>query len=170
MSLRQTVVENLIDDHDRRRGLIYLVLGAAALYIGARVSFEDRLDFVPPVLAFGSAGLLLKGVFLLRKSSKGLGATTPQLSLAEPKSDIAIAQLEDPPRPTFGEQFTQLIQDFGTGPLLLGPFLRELRNLDESWADARGFSVFLTGLAVFGIGWITRRFASREAGLTASND
>jgi hypothetical protein len=71
-----------------------------------------------------------------------------------------------PPHPAFAERFTQFIQDFGTGPLLLGPFLSELRNLDESWADARGFSVFLTGLALFGIGWITRRFAGERSNAT----
>jgi hypothetical protein len=164
MSLRQTVFENLIDDltFDPKRGLVYLLLSVAALYAGIRTPFGDRLDFMPPVFAFGGLGLFLKGVFLLRKSSTGLGANTPQLTLAAPKSEIAVAPFDEPPQPTFAEQFTQLIQDFGTGPLLLGPFLSELRNLDESWADARGFSVFLTGLTLFGVGWITRRFAANR--------
>ena len=45
MSLRQTVFENLIDDltYDPKRGFIYLLLGAAALYAGLLVSFDDRL-------------------------------------------------------------------------------------------------------------------------------
>ena len=59
----------------------------------------------------GSLTLLVKGVFLLRKSSEGLGLSEQELvKLSDPAVRKAL-----PPLPT---QAAQVVQDFGTGALL----------------------------------------------------
>jgi hypothetical protein len=97
----------------------------------------------------GSAWLI-KGIFLLRKSSEGLGL-----------SDQELARLSDPSNrkgfPSIIQQASQVVQDFGTGSFLLWPILNLGRDIDKSWSDPPMFRVFLVGVILFFLGWVVRR-------------
>jgi hypothetical protein len=62
------------------------------------------------VFALGSITLLLKGVFLLRKSSEGIGMT---------QSDFDALQSVKKPLPSIPNQAAQILQDFAAGPFFL---------------------------------------------------
>src|SRR5207245_437211 len=103
-------------EYHPKRGLLYLGVAVAALSFWIYWSPGRKAEVLPLVCALGGMGLVLKGVFLLRRSSEGLGLTQQeldQLSAPSNRKDL-------PPVPVL---LPQLIQDFGTGPLLLGPVL-----------------------------------------------
>ena len=77
---------------------------------------ETRFTVIPLVFARGRLTLLDKGVFLLRNSPEGLGLSEQELTKL---SDPAVRKTL-PPLPT---QAAQVVQDFGTGALLLWPLL-----------------------------------------------
>ena len=107
------------------------------------------------VFALGSLALLMKGIFLLRKSSEGLGL-----------SDQELARLSDPSDrkgfPSITHQASQVVQDFGTGSFLLWPLLKIGKDIDKSWSDPPQFRVFLTGAILFMLGWGLRRVTSSD--------
>jgi hypothetical protein len=53
----------------------------------------------------------------------------------------------------------QLIHDFGTGALLLGPVLHTLKNVNNSW-ELPSLYVFVSGAVLVAIGWLIRHLAS----------
>ena len=108
---------------------------------------------LPTVFALGSLTLLLKGVFLLRKSSEGIGLSEQEISeLSKPSKRKDL--------PSLPYEAAQIVQDFGAGALLLWPLLRYGKGLNESWDNAPTFLVFVTGAFLFCLGWLIRRLTS----------
>jgi hypothetical protein len=98
----------------------------------------------------GSLTLLLKGIFLLRKSSEGLGLTQQEFdALSSPAKRKELPQLP--------VQAAQIVQDFGAGSLLLWPLLSMGRDVDASWTDPPRLPIILSGAVLFGLGWLVRR-------------
>jgi hypothetical protein len=90
--------------------------------------------------------LLLKGIFLLRKSSEGLGLSEQELAnLSGPTNRKRL--------PSIATQAAQIVQDFGTGAFLLWPLLNMGKDIDNSWSDPPRLRVFLAGAVLFSLGW-----------------
>jgi len=110
---------------------------------------------VPLVFALGGLALLIKGIFLIRKSSEGLGL-----------SDQELAELSNPANrkrlPSIAAQASQIVQDFGTGSFLLWPLLNIGRDISKSWSDPPLFRVFIIGAILFVVGWAVRRAFSTK--------
>jgi hypothetical protein len=138
-------------EYHPRRGTLYLAIGAAAVCGWMFGPFVERSGAVPLALGFGGAAVVVKALFLFRKSSEGLGLSQREL---DQLSDPANRKVLQPMRALAG----QMLQDFGMGPLVLGPMLRAFR---ESW-NAPIVTVFLIGLAITGIGWALRWSAAAD--------
>lgn len=154
MDLRASVLENFAGDLEfhPKRGALYLGLGAAALCYWILAPSNEKFTVVRSVFGLGSAALFLKGVFLLRKTSEGLGLS--QMDLAR-LSDSASRK----PLPSTPCLVAQIVQDFGAGGLLLGPVLHVARDAVKP-SEPLVLPVFLIGLALFLVGWSVRRFTS----------
>ena len=132
MSLREFFFENFAGDleYHPRRAAVYLVLALAAAAFWFFSPAETKFTTTPLVFALGALTLLAKGIFLLRRSSEGLGLN---------QSDLAA--LSDPANrkqlPSLPAQAAQILQDFGAGPLLLWPLLNVARSY--SLIDYRPF-------------------------------
>jgi hypothetical protein len=153
MALRESVLENLAGDleYHPKRGALYLGLGAAALCYWTLAPSHDKFAVLPSVFGLGSIALLLKGVFLLRKTSEGLGLTQMDLTrLSDPASHK--------PLPSIPCLVAQIVQDFGTGVFLLWPILHVVTETNESQAPI--LPVVLVGLGLFLVGWFVRRLIS----------
>ena len=152
MSLRETFFDNFAGDleYNPRRAALYLVLGAAALSFWIFSPRETKFTTTPLVFALGSLTLLTKGVFLLRKSSEGLGLSESEVAaLSSPSARKEL--------PRIPQQAAQILQDFGAGGLLLWPILNLGENFDQSWIDPPRLPVFVSGAVLFGMGWVIRR-------------
>src|SRR5256885_10766287 len=100
-----------------------------------------------------SVTLLVKGIFLLRKSSEGLGLTPSELAdLSDPSNCKTL--------PSVPNQAAQIVQDFGAGSLLLWPLLNVGQDIDHSWSNPPRVTVFLSGAILFFLGWFIRRLTS----------
>ena len=131
--------------------MLYLSLATAALSFWIFSSSETKFTAVPLVFALGSLTLLLKGIFLLRKSSEGLGLSQQELAnLSDPANRKSL--------PSIATQAAQIVQDFGTGAFLLWPLLNVGKDIDNSWNNPPSLPVFLTGAILFLLGWLIRRF------------
>ena len=159
MTLREFFLENFAGDleYHPRRAVLYLGLAVAALCFWIFSSPEGKFSALPLVFVLGSLTLLIKGIFLLRKSSEGLGLTPAEL-----------ADLFDPSRrkslPSVPNQAAQIVQDFGAGSLLLWPLLNVGQDIDHSWSSPPRVSVILTGAILFFLGWLVRRLTSTSPG------
>jgi hypothetical protein len=155
MSLRDSFLENLAGDleYHPRRAAIYLILGALSLCFWIFSPPEGKFTATPLVFALGSIALMLKGVFLLRKSSEGLGLSDQDL---EKISDSANRK----PLPSLPAQAAQMVQDFGTGSLLLWPLLNVAKDFNAAWENPPRVAVFATGAILFALGWAIRRLIS----------
>jgi hypothetical protein len=73
---REFFLENFAGDLEYcpRRAVLYLGLAMAALCFWIFCPPEAKFSTLPLVFLLGSLALVLKGIFLLRKSSEGLGA------------------------------------------------------------------------------------------------
>jgi hypothetical protein len=137
VSLREFFFENFAGDleYHPRRAALYLVLAIAAAAFWFFSPAETRFTATPLVFALGTLTLLTKGIFLFRRSSEGLGLY---------QSDLAA--LSDPANrkqfPSIPAQAAQILQDFGTGPLLLWPLLNLGKDIDQSWSDPPHLHVF----------------------------
>jgi hypothetical protein len=155
VTLREFFLENFAGDleYHPRRAAVYFVLGTAALCFWIFSPPETKFSIVPLVFLLGSLTLLLKGIFLLRKSSEGLGLTPSE-----------IADLSCPTHrktlPSVTNQAAQIVQDFGAGPLLLWPLLNVGKDIDHSWVNPPMLAVFLAGAVLFFLGWFIRRLTS----------
>jgi hypothetical protein len=114
VSIRELFMENLAGDleYHPRRAMIYLGLGVAAMCFWIFSTPESKFSTVPLVFALGSLTLLLKRVFLLRKSSEGLGLSQQELDQLSDSSSRKLL-------PSLPNQAAQIVQDFGAGSLLL---------------------------------------------------
>jgi len=157
MSLREFFLENLAGDleYHPRRAAVYLFLGVTALAFWIFSPSENKFTTTPLVFALGSLTFLGKGIFLLRKSSEGLGLS--QLEL-----DALSNAAKQKNLPALPEQTAQVVQDFGTGSLLLWPLLNIGKDVDASWTEPPRFQVFLTGAFLFALGWFVRRATSKR--------
>ena len=163
MTLREIFVENFAGDleYHPRRAVAYLALAVSAFCFWIFSRSDLQFTTVPLVCALGSLALLIKGIFLLRKSSEGLGL-----------SDQELARLSDPSNrkgfPSIIQQASQVVQDFGTGSLLLWPILNLGKDIDKSWSAPPMFRVFLVGAILFFLGWVVRRVASSNKNIVNS--
>lgn len=114
--------------------------------------FEQVNPLWPLVFALGGLTLVLKGVFLLRKTSEGLGLSQQELAgLSDPSNRKNL--------PSITTQAAQIVQDFGTGAFLLWPLLDIGKDIDSSWNNPPRFRVFLSGAVLFCLGWLIRRLS-----------
>ena len=152
MDLRQIFVENFAGDleYHPRRAVLYFALAGGALCFWLFSPSTKQFTTVPLVFALGGLALFTKGIFLMRKSSEGLGL-----------SDQELAKLSDLPNrktlPSLPAEVSQVIQDFGPGSFLLWPLLKAANGIDKSWSDPPLFRVFLVGGILFVLGWAVRR-------------
>jgi len=155
VSIREFFLENFAGDleYHPRRAVLYLSLGVAAACFWIFAPPQAKFTPIPLVSGLGSLTLFAKGIFLLRRSSEGLGLSDQELNgLADPS--------RRKPLPEISAQAAQMVQDFGTGPLLLWPSLNIGKDIDQSWTNPPLASVFLSGAVLFLVGWVIRRLTS----------
>lgn len=157
MNLREFFLEQFAGDleYHPRRAAIYVVLAAGAGCFWIFSAADVKFTTLPLVFALGSLTLMGKGIYLFRPSSEGISLTYREL--ADVTSSAKRKQL-----PTLPEQVAQVVQDFGTGGLLLWPLLNLGKDVDQTWTSPPRFNVFVVGAFLFGLGWVIRRFAERQ--------
>jgi hypothetical protein len=157
VNLREFFLENFAGDleYHPRRAAIYLILAAGAGCFWIFSAAESKFTPVPLVFALGGLTLLGKGIFLLRPSSEGIGLSHSEL--VELAASVKHKKLLSVPA-----QVAQVVQDFGTGGLLLWPLLNFGIDFDQTWNNPPRLPVFATGAFFFGLGWVVRRFTQRE--------
>jgi hypothetical protein len=157
VGIREFFLQNFAGDleYHPRRAAIYLLLAVRAAGFWILTLPESKFTTVPLAFALGSLTLLGKGIFLLRRSSEGLGLSHAEL--AEPATTPKRKSL-----PPFPEQAAQIVQDFGTGGLLLWPLLGWGKDVDSAWSSPPELRVFLVGAFLFGLGWVIRRYTKNE--------
>jgi hypothetical protein len=155
VTIRDFFLENFAGDleYHPRRALVYLTLGIASASFWIFSSHDDKFAAVPLVFALGSLTLAAKGVFLLRKSSEGLGLSYQDLSNLSGSK----------PMPSITSQAAQVVQDFGTGALLLWPLLHIGRDLDPAWNNPPRLLILVSAAVLFSLGWVVRRLTSPPA-------
>lgn len=153
MGVREFFLENFAGDleYHPRRGAVYLALGVASACFWIFSPAGKKFTLVPLVFALGTLTLLGKGIYLLRPSSEGFGVSDAELETAKRKRFPSIA-----------EQAAQVVQDFGTGGLLLWPLLNLGVDIDQSWSRPPRWPVFIVGASLFALGWIIRWFARKR--------
>jgi hypothetical protein len=153
VDLREFFLENFAGDleYHPRRAAVYLALAVGAACYWMFSPADAKFTPVPLVFALGSLTLLGKGIYLLRPSSEGFGVSDAELATAKRKS-----------LPSIPEQAAQVVQDFGTGGLLLWPLLNFGVSIDQTWNRPPRLPVFVMGASLFGIGWLIRRFTRGE--------
>jgi hypothetical protein len=155
VTLREFFLENFAGDleYHPRRAVLYLSLATTALCFWLFSPSETKFTDIPLVFILGSLTLLLKGIFLLRKSSEELGLSEQELAdLSGPTNRKKL--------PSIAAQAAQIVQDFGTGAFLLWPLLNMGKYIDNSWSDPPRLRVFLAGAVLFSFGWLIRRLTS----------
>lgn len=159
MDVREFFLQNFAGDleyHPRRAAVYFgFAVGAGCYWIFSPA--EIRFTAVPLVFALGSLTLFGKGIFLLRPSSEGIGLSYSEL--ANLASSAKRKKL-----PEFPVQAAQIVQDFGTGGLLLWPLVGLGKGLDSTWTNPPELRVFAIGVLLFGIGWAFRRFKRGDDG------
>jgi hypothetical protein len=156
VNIREFLLENFAGDleYHPRRGLVYLVLAIGAVCVWIFSPYEKKFEALALTFALGSLTLLLKGIFLFRKSSEGLGLSDRQLAdLSGPASPKSF--------PSIPSQAAQVVQDFGSGAFSLWPLLNMAKDIDPVWSNPPRLQLFLSGAVLFFLGWVIRRFTSR---------
>lgn len=152
MDYREYLMDSIAGDleYHPRRAITYLVFAIAATGFWFLSAPETRFTTTPLVMGLGSLTLAAKGIFLLRKSSEGLGLTETELAALAESIRRKVA-------PSLPSQAAQILQDFGTGPLLLWPFINVF--WDTAWEPSKPhvLPVFFIGAILFGAGWAMRR-------------
>jgi hypothetical protein len=157
VNLREFFLDNFAGDleYHPRRAAIYLILAAGAGCFWIFSPAEDKFTSIPLLFALGSLTLLGKGIYLLRPSSEGIGLSHTEL--AELATSVKRKKL-----PSLPAQAAQVVQDFGTGGLLLWPLLNLGIDFDQSWNNPPRMPVFVAGAFFFGLGWIIRHFTETK--------
>jgi hypothetical protein len=157
VNLREFFLENFAGDleYHPRRGAIYLILavGSGCFWIFSPAA--SKFTPVPLIFALGSLTLLGKGIYLLRPSSEGIGLSHTEL--VELGTSAKHKKL-----PSIPAQAAQVVQDFGTGGLLLWPLLNLGKDFDQTWNSHPQLPVFAAGAFFVGLGWAVRRFTQRD--------
>ena len=149
-------MDNIAGDleYHPRRALLYLALAVVAMAFWYFSPAEKQFTAVPLLSGLGGVSLALKGIFLLRKSSEGLGLSENELAALSKAARNKVS-------PSLPAQAAQILQDFGTGPMLLWPFIDSFRNISNNAGDrTRVLPVFVIGAILFGMGWVIRRFTA----------
>ena len=150
-------MENFAGDleYHPRRAIVYMSFGIACACVWIFSPFAGKFGAVPLIFALGSLTLFVKGIFLIRRSSEGLGL-----------SDQELAELSDSSHRKHAAplivQLAQVVQDFGTGSFLLWPLLNFGKEFDQAWGDPPRLTIFLCGAGLFFLGWLIRRATSRQ--------
>jgi hypothetical protein len=155
MSLGDFLLENFAGDleYHPRRAALYLGVGVAAACFWVFSSPETKFTPTPLIFALGSLTLAINGIFLLRKSSEGIGLSEQEVSELSNRTNRKDL-------PSLPYLLAQIVQDFGAGGLLLWPLLRYGKSLDKSWDNAPSYQVLVSGAFLFGLGWLVRRLTS----------
>jgi hypothetical protein len=155
MARSDPLLDNFADDleHNPRRAVLSLKFGIVALCSWISSAQETKFTTVPLVVLLGGLALLLKGIFLLRKSSERLGLSHPQItSLPTPSSSKNL--------PSIASQAAQITQDFGRGAFLFWPRVYRGKNFDESLTHPPLVHVFRAGAVLFFVDSVIRRVTS----------
>jgi hypothetical protein len=155
VSYREYFLENFAGDleYHPRRAALYLVLSVVGVVLWWSCPEGVKFTTVPLIGLLGSLAFCLKGIFLLRKSSEGIGLTCHDVSRIEAKAKLK----ESLPMPA---QAAQMLQDFGTGGFLGWPLLDFGKDFNQAWAYPPYFQVFLGGGILFLLGWMIRRLTA----------
>jgi hypothetical protein len=156
MSLRERILDDFTGDFEYhpRRGAVYLCVGIAALSVWLFSPPASRTAITPLVFGTGSLALLLKGIYMFRKSSEGIALSLEDMEwLSEPANRKYL--------PSIPSLVARIIQDFGTGALVMGVVLSTL-NRSARTTLLPGFQVFVTGLVVYFAAWLLRWMVSGE--------
>jgi hypothetical protein len=155
VSIREFFLENFAGDleYHPRRAMVYLGLAIAAACYWFLSAHDLKFTAMPLIFALGGLTLATKGVFLLKKSSEGLGHS-------EQRMIHTPAKTEGKRLDTLPAQAAQIVQDFGAGPLLLWPLLNMTKDIDPSSVEAPRLTIFISGAVLFAFGWVIRRFAT----------
>lgn len=158
VGIREFFLENFAGDleYHPRRAAIYLILAAGSVCFWAFSPAASKFTPVPLIFALGGLTLLVKGIFLLRPSSEGIGLSDSELT--ELTTAAQAKKL-----PFIPSQAAQIVQDFGAGGLLLWPLLNMGRDIDQSWSDPPRWTVIGVGAFLFCLGWLIRRL-TRDQG------
>lgn len=126
VNIREFFLENFAGDleYHPRRGAVYVLFAAGAACFWIFSAPENKFTAVPLVFALGAVALLGKGIYLLRPSSEGFGVSDAEVAAAKQKK---LASLP--------EQAARVVQDFGTGGLLLWPLLNLGVDIDQAWSE-----------------------------------
>jgi hypothetical protein len=155
VTIREFLMENFAGDleYHPRRAMLYLSLGIAAACFWKFSPHEARFTAIPLIFVLGSLTLFVKGIFLFRRSSEGLGLSHQELT-----------DLSSPSRrknlPSITAQAAKVVQDFGTGAFFALAFAQRRQRYRPFLGNPPRFSVFLSGAALFFLGWLIRRFTS----------
>jgi hypothetical protein len=152
MSLRETFLDNFAGDleYHPRRAVLYIFLAAASASFWYFVSANSQYATLSIVFGLGAITLFVKGIFLFRKSSEGLGMSESELS----------ALSTSKPLPSLPAQAAQMLQDFGAGSLLALPILHTIEGAQDSQSRFPVFFVSCIGAVLFGLGWLIRRLTT----------
>lgn len=156
MTLRERVWEEFAADleYHPKRALLYVGLSVAAFAVWFWYPSGDREAVVPLIAVLGGIALVLKGVFLFRRSSEGLALTHQELEeLSHPANRKSL-----PPIPILA---AQIVQDFGVGALVLAPILHSLRHANQSRQFPTA-QVFFAGAVFVATGWSIRHLVRSE--------
>jgi len=137
--------------------LLYFGFGLAALGVWACAPNGHKVEVVPIVFLAGGVALLLKGSFLLRKTSDGLARSRPLLDLG--KQEVT-PPYQIPTRKTLTPVpavVAQLVQDFGAAAFLLGPVLHYANEATDYSNNLPSFQVFLSEAGLLLAGLLIRR-------------
>jgi hypothetical protein len=162
MLSRHALFENLIGDleYHPKRALIYVACGLAAVGTAIFARFASQGTLLAYLFGSGGFTLLLKSVFLLRRTSDGLGVSAVTMGLFGEDGVRRNATVKALPRPAL--LTGQILQDFGAGAVLLATFLHFGRDVNHPWSNAPRHSLLAAGAVLFGIGWFVR-WASSSA-------
>ena len=151
MDWREKLFADFAEDleYHPRRGYLYLGLAVFSAMPWFLMPRGSGFTLVPLVFVLGGFGLFLKGIYLFRKSSEGIG-----LSFEE---EVGMEEKAKQKRlPSFPREVAQIIQDFGMGVALLAPMLGVSRDLDSIFGNHPKLVVMLIGAIVLALGWFSK--------------
>jgi len=150
MLWREELVEYFASDleYNPRKALVYVLLGLGSICYWILISGEGKFTNVHAIFALGSITLLIKGIFLLRKSSEGIGLTEPDLQELAKRSRLKHL-------PSTGTLAGQILRDFGIGATLLWPIVYLYASDVETKRPT--LSIFFIGIALAALGWFLER-------------
>lgn len=154
MISRAEMLENLAGDleYHPRKALLYFACAIGAGLLWLYSPSGGRFDSFRNGFALGGITLAMKGIFLMRKRSEGIGLTEQELD------EVAEAAQRKPLK--IADEVGQILQVFGAGPFLLWFLLRFTQDVDRSAKNPPIGRVIAIGAAIYVVGWLIR-WASR---------